>query len=386
MTAKVYFSPSRAKSEDESLVHKIKRIFKEANLDSVVDKGDIVAIKIHIGERYGHTYVRPKHVRAVVELVRELGGHPFVTDTTGLDLTSSRGDALKCIEVAALNGFTRETINAPLIIADGLKGLGGVKVEINGLVLKEIYLPPILAEADVLISLAHVKGHPRTGLGGALKNIAVGCVNKTTKALIHLKSPPYVKEDRCNGCGLCVKFCPTDAITIQNSKAQIDLKKCLLGCGCWSICPENAISSFRERHRSQVEFGLAVADAAYGVVKHFTSSKVGFINLAYDITPHCDCFTYSDIPMVPDIGVLASKDPVAIDKASIDLIREAPGIPGSAAEDLKVMEAGIDKLAQINLWEPLNFARKDGEPVPYLVLEASSKLGLGSLQYELIRV
>ncbi|MEM3104480.1 MAG: DUF362 domain-containing protein, partial [Candidatus Bathyarchaeia archaeon] len=136
----------------------------------------------------------------------------------------------------------------------------------------------------------------------------------------------------------------------------------------------------------QVEFGLAVADVAFGVVKHFTPGKVGFINLAYDITPHCDCFTYSDIPMVPDIGVLASKDPVAIDKASIDLIREAPGIPSSAAEELKITSIGVDKLAQINLWEPLNFARKDGEPVPYVVLEASSKLGLGSLQYELIHI
>ncbi|MEM1569273.1 MAG: DUF362 domain-containing protein [Candidatus Bathyarchaeia archaeon] len=385
MLSKVYFSSSRAKREEESLVHKIRRVFKEAGLDAAIGKGDIVAVKIHIGERYGHTYVRPKHVRTVVELVRELGGSPFVTDTTGLDLTSSRGDALKCIEVAALNGFTRETVGAPIIVADGLKGLEGVKVKIDGLVLKEISLPSVLAEADALISLAHVKGHPRTGLGGAIKNIAVGCVNKTTKALIHLKSPPYVKGDKCNGCALCVKFCPVGAIEVKNGKAYIDSDKCLLGCGCWSICPENAISSFRERHRAQVEFGLAVADAAYGVVKHFTP-KVGFINLAYDITPHCDCFTYSDIPMVPDIGVLASKDPVAIDKASIDLIREAPGIPSSAAEELKITSIGVDKLAQINLWEPLNFARKDGEPVPYVVLEASSKLGLGSLQYELIHI
>lgn len=386
MAARVYFSSSRAKKEEESLVHKIRRLFKEADLDSTISKGDIVAVKIHIGERYGHTYVRPKHVRTIVELIKELGASPFVTDTTGLDLTSSRGNALKCIEVAALNGFTRETVDAPIIVADGLKGLEGVRVKVNGLVLKEIYLPPVLAEADALISLAHVKGHPRTGLGAAIKNIAVGCVNKTAKALIHLKSPPYVKEDRCDGCGLCVKFCPADAITILNGKARIDNEKCLLGCGCWSICPMNAISGFRERHRTQVEFGLAVADVAYGVVKHFTPGKVGFINLAYDITPHCDCFTYSDVPMVPDIGVLASKDPVAIDKASIDLIREASGIPGSAAEELKIMEIGVDKLAQINLWEPLNFARKDGEPVLYMVLEASSKLGLGSLQYELIRV
>ncbi len=386
MTSRVYFSSSRAKKEEESLVHKIRRLFKEADLDSVIGRGDVVAVKIHIGERYGHTYVRPKHVRTVVELIKELGATPFITDTTGLDLTSNRGNALNCIEIAALNGFTRETVDAPIIIADGLKGLKGVRVKVNGLVLKEIYLPPVLAEADALISLAHAKGHPRTGLGGAIKNIAAGCVNKTTKALIHLKEPPYVKEDKCNGCGLCVKFCPADAITILNGKARIDYEKCLLGCGCWSVCPANAISGFRERHRTQVEFGLAVADAAYAVVKHFTPSKVGFINLAYDVTPHCDCFTYSDIPMVPDIGVLTSKDPVAIDKASIDLIREAPGIPGSAAEELKIMDVGVDKLVQINLWEPLNFARKDGEPVPYIVLEAASKLGLGSLQYELISI
>ena len=384
--SRVYLVDMRARRPEDAVERKLARLFDEAGLASVIDSGDLVAVKVHFGTPGNERHVRPQHVRVVVEKVREAGGTPFVTETTGLGLASPRGDAVKAYWTAVRNGFTSETVGAPVIIADGLKGLSGVWVDVDGLRLRRVELAQAVAEADALISVAHVKGHPRAGIGGALKNIGVGCLTKRGKASIHMAKKPAIDPERCNNCGECVKFCPAGAIVEERGKPRILEERCIMGCGCWDICPTGAITGWMDiHHPTNEELGVRIADAALAVVKHL-KGKVAYLNLAYDITPHCDCFSYGDAPIVPDVGILASLDPVAIDKASVDLITQAPGIPGSAAEEVDALKPGVDKLSALKNWRPFQRFLRHGGPMWRPMLDAAAKLGLGSLEYELVRV
>jgi len=377
----------RARKKEEASVEKLSRLLDALGLDSVVEPGDLVAVKVHLGTPGNQRHIRPHHVRTVVEKIKELGGKPFVTDTTGISLLSPRGDAVKVLRAAAMNGFTSETVGAPVIVADGLKGFSGVMVKVEGFRLKEVEVAQAIAEADALVSVAHVKGHPRTGLGGALKNIGLGCLTKKGRAPLHLARKPQIKPELCDRCGKCVSFCPAGAIEEVNDVLQIDQDRCLWACGCWELCPRKAITSWAEMHHpSNEELCVRAADAVKAVLSLFGPEKVAFINLAYDITPHCDCFPWGDVPLVPDIGMLASKDPVAVDKASVDLIIRAHGIPGSAAEEVNALEPGVDKLTALLEWEPFRPFKPFGGPMWKAHLEWAAKAGLGSLDYELVEI
>ncbi len=387
MKAEVFFTDMRARKPEEASVKKLSRLLERSGVLDVVEKGDLVAIKVHLGTPGNQRHIRPHHVRVVVEAVRERGGHPFVTDTTGISLLSPRGDAIKVLRAAALNGFTPETVGAPIIVADGLKGFSGVRVKVDGFRLKEVEVAQAIAEADAMISLAHAKGHPRTGLGGALKNIGVGCLTKKGRAPLHLAKKPQVKPELCDGCGLCADFCPAGAIVKEGDAYRIDQEKCLWACGCWELCPRKAITGWSEMHHpSNEELCIRVADAFKAVVNLFGEGKVAYVNLAYDITPHCDCFPWGDVPMVPDIGMLASRDPVAIDKACIDLINEAPGLPGSASEDVGALGPGADKISALSEWGPFKPFRKQGGPMWKAYIEWAAKAGLGTPDYELVEI
>ena len=385
--AQVFFTDMRARKAEEASVKKLRKLLDASGVLDVVEQGDLVAIKVHLGTPGNQRHIRPHHVRVVVEAVRERGGHPFVTDTTGISLLSPRGDAVRVLRAAALNGFTPETVGAPIIVADGLKGFSGVKVRVDGFRLKEVEVAQAIAEADTMISLAHAKGHPRTGFGGALKNIGVGCLTKKGRAPLHLAKKPQIKPELCDGCGKCAEFCPAGAIVKEGDVYRIDQEKCLWACGCWELCPKKAITGWAEMHHlSNEELCIRVADAFKAVVDLLGRDKVAYVNLAYDITPHCDCFPWGDVPMVPDIGMLASKDPVAIDKACIDLINQAVGLPGSALEDIGALEPGADKLSALADWEPFKPFKKHGGPMWKAYLEWAAKAGLGSLEYELVKV
>ncbi|NWF97282.1 MAG: DUF362 domain-containing protein, partial [Candidatus Thorarchaeota archaeon] len=285
---------------------KLATLFDVSAAKEVISEDDLVAVKIHFGQPGNHRLIRPQHIRIIVEKVKAAGGKPFVTDTTGIGLNSARGTAEKCLKAAVENGYAPETIGAPLVVADGSKGLLGVKLKAGGLRMKEVEVAQAIVEADVLISLAHAKGHPRTGFAGALKNVGVGCVTKCGRAPLHLAKKPQIDPNKCDDCGKCIAFCPVGAISKLDSKPQINPERCVWGCACWEICPKKAISSWPTiHHETNAELSIRTADAASAVINHLGKDKVMFFNFAYDITPHCDCFPFADTPMVPDIGILA---------------------------------------------------------------------------------
>jgi len=376
-----------------SLVYQTKEIAGKI-LEDMVSPGDTVAIKIHFGERYTQCYIRPIYVRKVADKIKELGGAPFVCDTLfsgGRVLYDENKEPIwsrrvleEGLKTAAMNGFTSETMGCPVIFADAPKGLNSVTFDFNGKYIKKIYMAPAIAEADVLLSLAHFKCHDCMSIGGALKNLALGCSSKQGKWWVHHNAKLEVNPEKCDGCGDCIPACPVKAIVMEDDKAKILPEKCI-DCGfCVDHCPKGAFTSrsFPDIKEQQARIG----ETAAGIVKYF-EGKCVFINLAIDIVPLCDCDPFVGVPVIPDLGVFSSKDPVAIDRACVDMANNSPGIPGSMAEIAGVMERGAEKFNAIARlrWKATPSATHVA-PDWRAMLDAAEKAGAGTQKYELIEV
>ncbi len=366
MPSDVFFTDMRA-HRGRSLLQKMEELFEKAAFPNLIKEGDFVAIKIHCGERGNTAYVRPIFIRRVVEKVRAYGGKPFLTDTNTL-YVSSRANALDHLITAIENGFDYTSVGAPFIIADGLNGRDYVPLKIDGRFFKEVKISSAIYHADVLIAISHFKGHETTGFGGTLKNVGMGCGCRSAKQMMHSDILPVVDLEKCTGCGKCLKWCPAQAIILTGEKkAQIDHKKCL-GCGeCVVTCPSLAIAISWEAEPHSVQ--KKMVEHVYGVLKS-KENKVGFMNFLINVTPSCDCWGWSDAPIVPDIGILASRDPVALDQASVDLINRTRGIENTGLSDPQSKDkfeslTGVDWSVQL----------KYGE-----------ELGLGSREYNLIKI
>ncbi len=377
----VSYGGARAQSAEGSLPLKARRVLEDSGALDGLSRGDVALVKVHMGEKWSFRSLRPKLVRSIVDAIREAGGKPVVGDTTGVSLLSSRGTALGYLEVAWSNGFTSQVLGAPVVILDGLKGLHYVRLK-AGRVLGEVEAAAGVLEADFILSVAHFKGHARTGIGGAIKNIGVGCLSKTGKARVHLARKPWVKPELCDGCGRCVEFCPAGAIELVDAKARVIDEVCLWGCGCWELC--RAFSTWGEMHRSNREMTMAVAEAAKAILERFRG-KIGFVNYLVDITLHCDCSPFSDIPVAHDIGVVASRDPVAADRASVDLVNSARAY-SLLAEELGLSEPGVDKFSALHLYEPTADFSRHGKPSWKALLDYAEQLGLGSQAYSIAEV
>jgi uncharacterized Fe-S center protein len=374
-----------------SLVYQTKELAGKI-LEDIISRGDDVAIKIHFGERYTQCYIRPIYVRKVADKIKELGGRPFVCDTLfsgGKALYDESGEALwsrrvleEGLKTAVMNGFTSETMGCPVLFADAPKGIRSIEFDFNGKYIKKVYIAPAIADADVLLSLAHFKGHDCMSIGGALKNLALGCSSKQGKWWIHHNAKLEVDAERCTGCGNCVPTCPVGAIVLESNKARIVPDRCV-DCGfCVDSCPTGAFTS--RRFPDILEQEARIGETAAGIAKYF-DGKCAFVNLAIDIVPLCDCDPFVGIPIVPDLGVLASKDPVALDRACVDLVNQSQGIPGSMAEQAGVMEKGCDKFNAIAKlrWEATPGATHV-RPDWKAMLSAAEQAGLGTQEYELV--
>ena len=365
--SKVYFTDFRAK-QGMNVLQKLDRLIREAGIDKIDFKNKFVAIKIHFGEPGNIAYLRPNFAKVVADYVKEKGGYPFLTDCNTL-YVGRRKNGLEHIDTAYENGFTPFSTGCNVIIGDGIKGLSEVYVPVrNGELCEKAIIGKEIMEADIVISLAHFKGHEMTGFGGALKNIGMGCGSRAGKMDMHSASGPKVKTDKCVGCGSCMRICAHGAISIVDKKAVIDRDKCA-GCGrCIGACPFDAMayigdSSVEITSKKMAEYAMAVLDGR----ENF------HINIVNNVSPYCDCHSENDVPIVPDIGMFASFDPVAIDVACADAVNAQPVMPNSIlAERDQCHHDHFTDTHPVTNWK-------------YCV-DHAEKIGLGTKEYELIEI
>lgn len=319
--SKVYFCDLYSNSQNSNVLNNVRRLFDKAGFKDFIGDNDQVAIKLHFGERGNTTYMNPVAVRQVVDKVKECGGKPFLTDTNTL-YTGSRTNSVDHLTTAIENGFAYAVVNAPIIIADGLYSRNAVDVEINKKHFKNVKIGGEIYNSSSMIVMSHFKGHELGGFGGTLKNLAMGCATAAGKQMQHSDVQPTVNEDKCIGCTKCAKSCPTNAISMVDKKASIDHDVCY-GCGeCPTVCPVRAINV--QWDTDEDIFIEKMAEFAYGAVEN-KQNKVGYITFVMNVTPLCDCVPWSGRPIANDIGILASKDPVALEQACYDLVCKEMG-------------------------------------------------------------
>lgn len=369
--SEVYYMDLEADKLTKSLVVKMVTLFKKAKFDKVIEPNHYVAIKIRGAEWNNTAYLRPVYVRTIVDIVKQLGGIPYVVDTTTLPYHpfASRATAIEYIKTLERNGFSSATMGCPVVIADGFLGTDDVRVDLpEGIILQEQFVAIGIAEADMVIVLSHLNGHPMCAFTGAIENLGVGCVSKRGKYNIGMVGHPkydlnkfqYYPE-RCKGIAcpnsrVCDDICPEDAIHINYDGLIWEKEKCK-GCLChlptMAECGVFADPNADEFYNA---YTVAIADSALAVTKLIGSEKFCYLNFAIDITPDGDDLCYSDVPLSPDVGLFASHDPVAIDKASLDMIEKQVGKPGIFSSKGSFM--GTTQNLQINAGDKIHLGSK----------------------------
>lgn len=371
--AKVYFTDLRVKNGD-NLQKKLERLIKKAGIGQIDFEKHFVAIKIHLGEPGNLAYLRPNYAKTVADVVKELGGKPFLTDCNTL-YVGGRKNALDHIDSAYLNGFSPFSTGCHVIIADGLKGTDEALVPVEGgEYVKEAKIGQAIMDADIFITLNHFKGHEATGFGGALKNIGMGCGSRAGKMEMHSAGKPYVNQELCVGCGKCTKICAHDAAIVTDKKAFIDHKKCV-GCGrCIGVCPRDAVNPASDESFDILNYKIAEYSKAV------LQGRPNFhISLVVDVSPFCDCHAENDAPIVPDVGMFASFDPVALDVACADAVnRQIPFKNSMLGEACEQKEHECDHKDYFGMVSP-NTNWKS-------CIAHAEKLGIGTSEYELIEV
>lgn len=351
------------------MLAKLAELVDAAGLSDIIQKRDLVALKLHFGETGNTGFIRPVYLRRLVESVKALGGIPFLTDANTL-YVGSRTNATHHLTTAIQNGFAYAVVDAPVVIADGLKGKSEKAIAINQAHFEKVYIAAEIVAADALVVVSHFKGHEISGFGGALKNIGMGCASRRGKLAQHSGVAPKIKAKKCVGCGTCVAQCQPQAISLKNKKARIDPVLCI-GCGgCIMACANGAIDV--RWNPSIKPFQEKMVESAYGVMQE-KKGKALFINFITGVSPACDCVPYSDAPIVPDIGIVASTDPVAIDQAAVDLVNAQAGLSNSCLKTN--LKPGQDKFRGI-------YPEVDWE----IQLEYAQKLGLGLRNYSLKKI
>ena len=352
MQSTVWFTDLSA-PPGKSLLDKTGNLLRAAGLSERIEPGDLTAVKLHFGETGNTAFLRPIFVRKVVEEVAAAGGKPFLTDTNTLYL-GGRSNAVDHLRTTVTNGFAYAVADAPIVIADGLRGESAVPVPVGGRIFREVSIGAEIVNADAMVVLTHFKGHELSGFGGAIKNLGMGCASRAGKLAQHSTVSPFVDPANCTGCGTCAAHCPSGAISVLSVKALIDSKTCIGCADCIVVCPE---------HTVKIDWNEAAPMVQKKMVEHALGALEGkrdsilFLTFVMQISPYCDCYGNSDRPIAPDVGILASCDPVAIDQASADLVIRAAG-----SDPFRKTHPSIDWTTQLSYGE---------------------EMGLGSRKYEL---
>lgn len=381
MANQVFYVDLRV-SNNQGLLEKIRSMLETAGIQKVVKKRGLTAIKIHFGERGNTAFIRPLLIRPIVDAVIEAGGKPFLTDT-GTLYVGTRGNAVDHLNTALLNGFAYSVVGAPLIIADGIDGRDEEAVAVGLKHCQKAYIGSALVKADTLLSVAHFKLHEAAGFGGAIKNVGMGSASRRGKMAQHSEVAPEVISKKCIGCGICQDQCAHEAISLvqrppaaQRSQetaekmAQIDQQLCVGCAGCIHVCPQGAIGIQWERDLPR--FMERMVEYTVGALKGKENQSL-FVNFLTQISPACDCYPYADAPIVPDIGILASRDPVAVDQASIDMVNAQPALQSSCLKDSP--EAHFDKVRAV--YPKIDWQHQ---------LDYAEQLALGSRSYDIVRL
>jgi uncharacterized Fe-S center protein len=357
MASKVYFIKSCIKDGEKKISEKASKLFKAAGFARCFKKNDFTAVKVHVGEAGNNTYIRPGCIKGLMDELLTLKTKPFLTDTTTL-YVSQRGNAVDHSIVASEHGFTVEKLGIPFIAPDGLFGDAETAIKINGEINKEVFIASEIIRCQSILSVAHFTGHMVTCFGATLKTLGMGCAGKRGKLKQHASVTLSI-NGKCTLCGSCYKYCPADAITLGKKKAQINQNKCI-GCAeCLAVCRFGAVRCNWGEETEILQ--KSIAEHALGVLKG-KENRAAFFNFIISVTEDCDCFDTPNMPkVVEDIGIAASTDPVAIDKASLDLVEEKGG---------KKMPILI-KNKKLN---------------PAYQTEHAERIGLGSTNYELIEI
>jgi uncharacterized Fe-S center protein len=365
--SKVYYTNLRTTCT-VSLLDKLENLVKRAGIENLSFQNKFTALKIHVGEIGNLAHIHPNYAKVIVDIVKENGGKPFLTDCNTL-YVGTRKNALDHLETAYENGFSPFSTGCHFIVADGIKGTDEAVVAMDGEYIKLAKIGRAIKDADIFISLNHFKGHELTGFGGALKNIGMGCGSRGGKWEMHSSGQPFVAHSICEGCGSCVRNCKFKSISMVNHKATIHQDICV-GCGlCIGYCPNDAIISVTDEANDILN--KKIAEYTYAVLK----DKPNFhINFVLDVSPYCDCYTGNDVSIIPDVGIFASFDPVALDMACADIVNKQPVIRNSllgkcACEDTKDY-----------------FTSMHSETNWLSCLEHAVKFGVGSMDYDLIEV
>lgn len=365
--SKVYFISTRL-TRKRSLTDKLEDLLEAAGLEFIKAK-DLVGIKLSFGEAGNVNFIRPPLVRRVVDRIKARGGKPFLTDSNTL-YHGRRTNSVDHLILAEEHGFGLAQTGAPVIMADGLRSGSWAEVAVGLKHFQTVKFGGVVSEMDALISLAHFKGHLVAGIGGTIKNIGMGFGSRAMKQMMHSGSirPEFTDIRLCSGCGRCMAVCRFGAITMaENARPEFNREACAGCADCIAACPEGCLRIFWEEKPELV--GEKMAETCYGILKPL-AGRCLFVNFIMDVTPDCDCFSYADNPIVPNVGIVASRDPVAVDLAAAELVNAQESIAGS-----KIGRRGRkeDKFALLH--PEIDWRQQ---------LRYAESIGLGSCSYELI--
>ncbi|MDR0864495.1 MAG: DUF362 domain-containing protein, partial [Candidatus Symbiothrix sp.] len=354
-----------------NLLDKLETLIKKAGIEQIDFKDKFTAIKIHFGEPGNLAYIRANYAARLAKFLLTKQAKPFLTDSNTLYL-GRRSNAIDHIGSAFENGFNPVAVPCPVIIADGLKAIDYKEIPIDLKYCKTAKIGAAIAEADVIVSMSHFKGHEQAGFGGTLKNLGMGSASRQGKLELHSSSKPIIDPEECTSCGQCVKNCASHAIHLnEEKKAEIDYEKCV-GCGqCVAVCQFDAAQPVWDNSADVMNYKIAEYTSA--VLKDKPNFHINFI---MDVSPDCDCWNCNDAAIVPDIGIAASFDPVALDKACADMVSQSAANLNTVLNVHKHGELqDVDKFKMIHP----NTDWKAG-------LKYAEEIGLGSQNYELIKV